>query len=476
MATKHYDVIVIGAGAGLPKLASPATRLGLKVALCEKGRLGGTCLNRGCIPSKMLIHPADVAMTIDEAPRFEVIPQKDYRVDFKGLVERVAKVIDEESFSINPKIESNPLMDWYKEPAKFVDKKTLQVGDQKITGDKIFIAAGSRPRIPDIPGLKETPYMTSTEALRNTEQPKKLIVIGAGYIACELTHFFASLGSEVIMFVRSEVLSHVDEEVRDEFIRVFKTRKNVTLLMETVPTKVEYENNTFTVHYEDKETKEKKALQSDGLLVATGIVPNTDLLEVEKSGIETKNDNFIKVDDHLRTNVEGVWALGDIAGNYLFRHSANYEGEYLLETVLHKGEDYPIDYTGMPWAVFTNPQIAGVGMKESEIIEKGIPYVKGLNPYSSSAMGMALRSESGFVKLLVERGTRKLLGCFIVGHEASTLIHEVIPLFRLNGKLDDILKMIHIHPALSEIVRNAARKARDELMKVEDVPLGLRFK
>ncbi len=178
----------------------------------------------------------------------------------------------------------------------------------------------------------------------------------------------------------------------------------------------------------------------------------------------------------MRTNVEGVWALGDIAGNYLFRHSANYEGEYLLETVLHDGEKYPIDYTGMPWAVFTNPQIAGVGLNEKECQEKGLSYVKGVNPYISSAMGMALRSDSGFVKILVERGTRKLLGCIIVGHEASTLIHEVIPLFRLNGKLDDILKMIHIHPALSELVRNAARKARDELMKVEEVPLGLKFK
>lgn len=144
----------------------------------------------------------------------------------------------------------------------------------------------------------------------------------------------------------------------------------------------------------------------------------------------------------------------------------------------------------MPWAVFTNPQIAGVGMKESEVKEKKIPYVKGVNSYSSSAMGMALRSESGFVKLLVERGTRKLLGCTIIGHEASTLIHEVsvvlqsitvtlskvIPLFRLNGKVDDLLKMVHIHPALSEIVRNAARKARDELMKLEEIPLGLKFK
>ncbi|KAL0490623.1 dihydrolipoyl dehydrogenase [Acrasis kona] len=476
MATKHYDVIVIGAGAGLPKLGSPASRLGLKVALLEKGRLGGTCLNRGCIPSKMLIHPADVALNIDEAHRFEVNPQGGYTVDFTALIDRVSKTIDEDSFSINPRIEANEMLDWYKEPAKFVDKKTLKVGDQIITGDKIFIAAGSRPTIPKIKGLDGIPYMTSTEALRHNQQPKKLIVIGAGYIACELAHFYASLGTEVFIFVRSTPLRHVDEEVRDEFLRVFKDRKNINLLLKCSPEEIKYEDKVYTATYVDYETKETKTLQSDALLVAVGVVPNTDLLEVEKSGIEIKEGNFIKVDDHLRTNVPGVWALGDIAGNYLFRHSANYEGEYLLETILYKGEDYPIDYTGMPWAVFTNPQIAGVGYNEEELKKKEIKYVKGVNPYSSSAMGMALRSDHGFVKILVERYTRKLLGCIIVGHEASTLIHEVIPLFRLHGTLDDILKMIHIHPALSELVRNAARKARDELMKVEEVPLSIRFK
>jgi mycothione reductase len=487
MSKKHYDVIVIGAGAGLPKLGRPATNLGLRVALCEKGPLGGTCLNRGCIPSKMLIHPADVALQIDEAPRLDIEPIGGYKVQFSNLVNRVCSVIDEDSNSINPAVENNKLMDWYKQPAKFIAPKTLQIDDHEqeeqktiITADRIFIAAGGRPRIPDIEGLAGTPFMTSTEALRNPVQPKKLIVIGGGYISTELSHYYAALGTDVTLFVRSQFLGAEDNEIRDEFTKVFSKRKNITVLMKTVPQRIKYENDTFTAFYKDENDKEV-TLEADQLLVAIGIVPNTDLLQVEKAGVEVRKDGFIKVNEYLETSQEGVWALGDIAGNFQFRHCANMEGEYLNETVLNvdKSEHgkYPIDYTGMPHAIFSHPQVAGVGMTEEQVKEAGIDYVKGVNPYISSAMGMALRSDYGFVKLLIEKKSRKILGCHIIGPEASALIHEVLPLFRLNGKLDDILYTIHIHPALSELVRNAARKARDALVQSgEKLPFLLTLK
>lgn len=468
---KHYDIIVIGSGGGA-KISTPSSKLGYKVALLEKGPLGGTCLNRGCIPSKMLIHAADVAQIIDEAHRFQVIPQG-YDIDFPTLVHRVADEIDAESQSIYPSIEANPNLDLYTEHAIFVGDKHLRIGNEEITGDRIFIAAGVRPFIPDIPGLKDVPYITSTEALRLDQFPQEMVVIGGGYIATELAHYFGSLGTEIHMFVRSRLLKGEDSEVQEEFEKVFSQRYHV--YFNTLPTEVIHNNNRFEVAYKDT-NGQTHTIECDQVFVATGVIPNSDQLGLEKTGIELKEGGFIKVDDYLRTTAENVWAFGDIAGNFLFRHSANYEGQYLFASVIHQAFQTPIDYRGMPHAVFSNPQIAGVGEREDDLKARGADYVKGINPYSSSAMGMALRSNHGFVKLLVEKGTHQILGCHIIGHEASVLIHQIIPLMRLKGKLEDLLYMIHIHPALSEIVRNAARRARDQLVEAgEELPIELKI-
>jgi len=226
-------------------------------------------------------------------------------------------------------------------------------------------------------------------------------------------------------------------------------------------------------------------LQAEQLLVVTGVRPATDGLKLENTGVELRDGGFVKVDGCLRTTCPGIYCFGDMAGNFLFRHCANFEGEYLLEHVIHhlkeKGEvpaEYPpIDYVGMPYAVFSNPQVAGVGLTEEECAAAGTKFIKGVNPYSKSAMGDARLSDHGFVKLLIEMGTRKILGCHIVGYEASTMIHQVVPLMRLGGKLEDLLYCIYVHPALNEILRNAARKARDALVEAgDDVPLKLKLK
>lgn len=479
---KHYDVAVIGAGAGA-KISTPSSKLGLKVALCEKNRLGGTCLNRGCIPSKMLIHPADVACQTMEADLYDINAEIK-SVDWNKLVTRVAKEIDEESFSINPNIEANPNIDWYKDAVKFVGKKLLKSGDTVFTADKIFIAAGARPAIPAIPGLKDTPFMTSEEALRCYEQPKDMVVIGGGYISTELAHFYSALGTKVHMFVRSKFLSHEDSEVREEFTRMFKRHPNITVYMKSKMESVHYDKDRkqFSTSFKRDGSEEVETIRTDQCMVVTGVTPNSDTLDLEKSGIETKKGGFVKVDPYLRTTCDGVWAYGDIAGNYLFRHSANFEGEYLMETVIRKDESegpYPIDYTGMPHAVFSYPQVAGVGATEDELMEKGVEYVKGVNKYQWSAMGMALRSSEigGIVKLLICKKTRRILGCHIVGEQASVLVHQVIPLMRLNGKLEDLLYMVTVHPALSELVRNAARRARNALVEAGvAIPFRLRLK
>lgn len=389
------------------------------------------------------------------------------------MVHRVNNAIDTESESINPAIEANPNIDWYRQHARFTGERKLQVGYEGITGDRIFIAAGARPRIPDIPGLKDVPYITSAEALRLDRLPKKIVVIGGGFVATELANYLRVLGTEIHMFVRSHMLKGEDFEVVEEFEKIFYQYNKV--YPGVVPSQVSYTNGKFSVLYEDQEDN-SHCIECDQVLVAAGVVPNSDQLDLENAGIQTKAGGFIQVDDHLRTTAENVWAFGDIAGNYLFRHSANFEGQYLLASAIHKAIDTPINYIGMPHAVFTSPQIAGVGEREDDLKARGANYVVGLNKYLDSAMGMALRSDHGFVKILIEKGTHKILSCHIIGHEASVLIHQIIPLIRLESKLEDLLYMIHIHPALSEIVRNAARKARDQLRNVgETLPIQMQI-
>lgn len=453
---KEFDLIVIGGGGGL-KLVSPAVKKGLKVAVVEKDSLGGTCLNRGCIPSKMLIHPADVAEEIRNAKKFDIRNDLKFSVNFSKLITRINETVSADSEGIRSRYEKNKNITFYNKEAVFVSDKVLKVGNQKITGKKIVIAVGARPRIPPIPGLENTPYWTSTDALRSKRLPKKLIVLGGGYIAVELGHAYSALGSQAHFLVRGKMIGREDGEVIEEFERQFRKKHNVHDIGNIE--KVEYKNKTFTVNYIDQQGKRKK-IAGDGFLVATGVMPNTDRLALINTAIKLNKFGFIRTNKNMETNVKGVYAIGDCVGNYLFRHSVNFEAEYLEEKFFGKNSKTPIRYPPMPHAIFTSPQIAGVGYTEEELKEKKVKYVVGKNNYIDSAMGTAILNEGGFVKLLFDKKTKKLLGAHIIGEEASDMIHMLIAYITMGARLDDLLKMIYIHPALPEIVRNAARKAK----------------
>jgi dihydrolipoamide dehydrogenase len=449
---QKFDLIVIGSGSGLD-VANAAAQHGMKVAIIERDRMGGTCLNRGCIPSKLLLHSADVMETIRNAGTFGVNVGS-VTVDFEKIMKRTYDIVDPDAEGIRRAFDGidNPRL--FSHQCRFVGKKTILAGGETITADKVLIASGARPGIPDIEGLEGSGYITSDEALRLKKQPKVLTIIGGGYIACELGHFFGALGTKVNLIQRRNVLLvDEDEEVSKRFTEAFAKKHNVYTGHR--PESVAKKDGNFVVKARDASGK-TTAIESDQLLVATGRVPNSDTLDLGKAGVRTNKEGFIEVDEYLETSVEGIFALGDAVGRYPFKHAANHEAQYAYRNIVRPQKKVAVDYSAMPHAVFASPQVAGAGYTEQELREKGMHYTKSVYPYINTAMGEALEDRDGFVKLLVSPHDRKILGCHIIGSEASVLIHEVLVAMRAGGTVDAIADTVHIHPALSEVVARAA--------------------
>jgi dihydrolipoamide dehydrogenase len=451
--TERFDLIVVGSGAGLD-VANAAAQSGLKVALVEKSKMGGTCLNRGCIPSKLLIHSADVAEVIRNAGQFGIEVEK-FTIDFRKIVSRTNNIIDTESEGIRSAFSEieNPKL--FPIEARFTGKKELSIGDRVITAEKILLASGTRPQIPKIEGLEAGTYVTSDEALRLERQPRALTIMGGGYIAVELGHFFGSLGTKINIIQRRDLLlPREDEDVAKKFTEIFSKRYNVHLGASVERIRRTGEEIVISATNLAGESIE---IESDQLLIATGRIPNSDILAVENTDVNLDKKGYIMVDEFLETNVRGIFALGDAIGKYQFRHSANLEAQHAFNNIVHPDKKIPVNYTAMPHAIFSSPQVAGVGFTEQELREKGVKYSKSVYPYSQTAMGEAIEDNDGFVKFLIDEGNGKILGCHILGTDASILIHEVLVSMRAGtGTIIDIRGTVHIHPALSEVVSRAA--------------------
>ncbi|MBI2595946.1 dihydrolipoyl dehydrogenase [Candidatus Daviesbacteria bacterium] len=387
-----------------------------------------------------------MAETIKESAKFG-IKSKIESIDFASIVKRVSEVVDTDSNGIEQAVRKsgNPVL--YKVRSRFIGPKKMQVGNEQIEADKVFIVGGTRPSTPPIPGLKDTPYLDSTKALRLEKQPEHLVIIGGGYIAAELAHFYGALGTKVTILVRGNLmLNNEDEEIAQWFTGEFSKKHEI--LFNTEVEALSYQDNIFTIKLKGKEGK----ITADQLLVATGRTSNTDILDVKATGVEIDEKGYIKVNAYLETNVKGIWAFGDIIGILPFRHAANDQVGFAIRNAF-TDKKVPFDPFAIGHAVFSSPQVGGVGKTEQELKKEGISYKVGKAELKDTGMGGALQ-QNGLAKVLVSEQDN-ILGCHIIGPNASILIHEAIVAMKANGKVEAITNSVYIHPALPEWLQRA---------------------
>ncbi|MGW4208814.1 mycothione reductase [Lentzea sp. NPDC004789] len=449
---RHFDLVIIGTGSGnsIPNEAMA----GWDIAILEKGTFGGTCLNVGCIPTKMFVHTADQAAAPANAKKLGVDAHLD-AVHWPQIRDRIFGRIDPiAEGGRNWRANENANVTVYEGTAKFVDAHTIDTGTgETITADRIVVAAGSRPTVPEIADIDTTGFHTSDSIMRLDELPKSLVILGSGFIASEFAHVFSSFGVEVTVIARSNLLlRHEDLEIAQRFTDVAKTKWDVRLQRKTI--RAEKTATGVRLHLEGPDGAE--TVEAEQLLVATGRQPNTDLLDVAKAGVELHDDGRIKVDEFQRTSQPHILALGDISSDYQLKHVANHEARVVQHNLLNPDEPMASDHRFVPAAVFSSPQIASVGLTEEQAKARGIRYVTSSQAYASIAYGWAMEDTTGFAKLLADPATGQLLGAHIIGPQASTVIQPLIQAMSFGLDAKSMARgQYWIHPAMPELVENA---------------------
>lgn len=451
---QHFDLAVIGSGSGNSLIDERFADW--NVALIERDPVfGGTCLNRGCIPTKMFVVPADYGSSTRQAGRLGV-DLKFTGSHWPAIRDRIFGRIDAISAGGLDWRQRSANVTVFQEEASFTGPHTLRVGSEEISAEHIVIATGSRPQRLTLPGLDEVSDLiyTSDDVMRLDELPARLVIVGGGYIAAEFAHVFSGLGTDVTLINRTDVLLRsYDADVSREFQKEIQGR--VRLRLNQALSSVERDGKGLVAVTKDRNGIEYEYF-ADAMLLAIGRVRNSEALNLEAAGIETRPGGQIRVDARQRTNVDGVWALGDVSSDYLLKHVANAEMRTVQHNLLHPEDLHETDYRYVPHAVFSDPQIAAVGATEEQLKQWGVSYVSFTQRYADVAYGWALEDEGHFVKLLADPRSWHLLGAHIIGPQASTLIQPLIQAMSFGLKVPDLTRgQYWIHPALPEVLENA---------------------
>lgn len=450
---EQYDLIVIGGGmAGLP-VAQKAALKGRKTALIEKELLGGTCLNRGCIPTKTMIHSAKIMHHVRRAAEFGIVVGEP-KADLRAIVRRkddVVKPIRDGAYQGVAKIENLHLIEG---DARFEGPGQLAVGDRLLASAMIVINTGTEATIPLIEGLADVDYLTNRSALEMTELPESLIIVGGGYVGVEFAQMYARFGSRVTVLQRAERLVPNEEpDISAVLLEVFR-REGIEVVVSATVVGVKQSSGGVVVSAQVG--AEEKTFQSTRLMLAAGRTPNTASLNLEAVAVETDRAGFITVDHRFQTSAAGIWAMGDVKGPPMFTHSARDDAEILYRALIKGDAAATMDRRLVPHAVFTDPAIGSVGLTEAEARKRGYTLKIGVQPFKAVAKARAIGEADGFIKIIADAKTDLILGAHIIGPEGDNLIHELIVAMQVGATFQDVARTIHIHPTLAEGVNVAA--------------------
>ncbi|MEO7838512.1 MAG: mercury(II) reductase [Anaerolineales bacterium] len=459
----HFDMLILGSGSTAFAAALRAAELGKTAAMTEMRTLGGTCVNRGCLPSKNLIEAARIVWESSH-PRYNGLKPANMKFDFRELISQKDDVVhsyrDKKYKSI---LTDDNKIKVFDGKAELVDVKTVRVGNQTLSGDQILIATGTRPIVPRIEGLDQVSYLTSDlltsdEAQELKELPESLVIIGGGYIALELGQMFHRFGTQVTILERNQViLPRYEPEVsealtfalREEGLQIVTSAQVIRVSQKS---KKEIE---VVARVGDKE----KSFKAQKLLVATGRQPNTDGIGLEQAGVQLDNRGFVKVNEELQTNIPNIWAAGDVIGNQTDSQPATpvgaHDGVIVAKNALAMAHQ-KVDHRVIPRVIFTDPQVAVVGQTDEEAVGTGIRCWCGTIPLELVPRAGATHQTNGIAKMVINRDTQEVIGVSLVMPNAGEVIHEAAMALRFRAKLEDYIDMIHVYPTMAEALKIAA--------------------
>jgi mercuric reductase len=461
---RRYDLVILGSGSTAFAAALRAAELGKTAVMIERRTIGGTCVNRGCLPSKNLIEAAKLVHDARH-PRYPGLAPADLRPDFRALVAQKDRVIEDyRQHKYSRLVELSDRIDIAYGTARLVDTHTVAVGEQRLTGEHLLIALGASPFIPPIEGLDQVPYLTSDlltsgELMELTELPRSLIVLGGGYIALELGQLFARLGSQVTILTRgSQLLAHGYEPEIGPLIGELLAAEGITIRTQTQVQSVRREGDTIAVTA--RRHGRQQELRAAQLLVATGRTPNTRDANLVEAGVRLDERGAVLVDEHLRTSVPHIWAAGDVIGQQTGSQMATpvgaHDGAIAAHNALSGEAPRAVDHRVVPRAIFTDPPVATVGMTEAAASAAGHRCWCNTIPMALVPRAGAIRDTRGMIKMVADAETHEVLGVSMVGVSAGEVIHEVAMGLRFHATLDDYIDLLHVYPTMAEALKIVA--------------------
>jgi len=452
MTEAQFDIGVIGGGPGGYVAAIRAAQLGARVALVEQERLGGVCMNRGCIPTKAMTSTVELLMEIENAGDFGILVSEP-NLDFSRMMARKDQVVARLVSGVEELMEARKVQVIIAHGELISPNKIRVLGPSPIelTAEKIILATGSLPGKPSVPGVDLPGVVTSDEILALHEPPLDLVIVGGGVIGVEFASIFNAIGTKVTIIEKlPNLLPPVDEELAHRCLQLLR-RQGVDVLLSSPLTEIREGEGFLEVSHEGPAGQ--GSVRADTVLISTGRIPCSAGLNLEEVGVKTEK-RAIVVDEHMTTSVSGVYAIGDVTGGWMLAHVASREGEVAAEHAL--GEDSVMDYRAVPCCVFSVPEIAGVGFTEQQLKEQGVPCTKSRFPFSASGRALAMGQTTGLVKMICRDGDGEILGLHIMGPHATDLIAEGALAIQSGARPEDIIRTIHGHPTLPEAVREAA--------------------